>query len=71
MLYLTLGQTLPDGVAAAAPLWYGCHEVAKTHTEAVQRAADKKKFDEYMKSAKANKPATQTPALQAPSPPAP
>lgn len=38
VLYLTLGQTLPDGVAAAAPLWYGCHEVAKTHTEAVQRA---------------------------------
>ncbi|MEO6026243.1 MAG: molybdopterin-dependent oxidoreductase [Candidatus Binatia bacterium] len=38
LLYLTLGQTLPDGAAAAAPLYAGCHQTAMEHTVAVQRA---------------------------------
>jgi anaerobic selenocysteine-containing dehydrogenase len=40
LLYLTLGPTLPDGAAAAAPLYGGCHETAMKHTVAVQRALE-------------------------------
>ena len=40
LLYLTLGPTLPDGAAAAAPLYAGCHETAMKHTAAVQRALE-------------------------------
>jgi len=38
LLYRTLGPTLPDGAAAAAPLWAACHRAAGDHTVAVQRA---------------------------------
>jgi anaerobic selenocysteine-containing dehydrogenase len=38
LLYRTLGPTLPDGAAAAAPLWAACHRTAGDHTVAVQRA---------------------------------
>jgi anaerobic selenocysteine-containing dehydrogenase len=38
LLYATLGPTLPDGAAAAAPLWAACHRTAMEHTVAVQRA---------------------------------
>jgi anaerobic selenocysteine-containing dehydrogenase len=38
LLYLTLGQTLPDGAAAAAPLWAASHRTAAEHPLAVQRA---------------------------------
>jgi len=38
VLYLTLGRTLPDGTAAAAPLWHYCHIAAKKRREAVARA---------------------------------
>lgn len=38
LLYLTLGPTLPDGAAAAAPLYAGCHQTAMKNTAAVQRA---------------------------------
>ena len=38
LLYRTLGPTLPDGAAAAAPLWGACHRKAAEHTRAVQRA---------------------------------
>jgi anaerobic selenocysteine-containing dehydrogenase len=38
LLYLTLGPTLPDGAAAAAPLYAACHRTATEHTVAVQRA---------------------------------
>ena len=40
LLYLTLGPTLPDGAAAAAPLYAACHQTAMEHTVAVQRALD-------------------------------
>jgi anaerobic selenocysteine-containing dehydrogenase len=42
LLYRTLGPTLPDGAAAAAPLWAACHRTAGDHTRAVQRALDTK-----------------------------
>jgi len=38
LLYRTLGPTLADGAAAAAPLWAGCHRTAGDYTAAVQRA---------------------------------
>ena len=38
VLYETLGRTLPGGAAGAAPLWLGCHHVAKEHADAVRRA---------------------------------
>jgi anaerobic selenocysteine-containing dehydrogenase len=38
LLYATLGPTLPDGAAAAAPLWAACHRTAMEHGVAVQRA---------------------------------
>src|SRR5262249_15654864 len=38
LLYATLGPTLPDGAAAAAPLYAACHKTAMEHTVAVQRA---------------------------------
>src|SRR5262249_5189271 len=38
LLYRTLGPTLPDGAAAAAPLWAACHRTAGDHTAAVQGA---------------------------------
>lgn len=40
LLYRTLGPTLPDGAAAAAPLWAACHRTAADHPRAVQRALD-------------------------------
>jgi anaerobic selenocysteine-containing dehydrogenase len=38
VLYHTLGQTLPDGVAAAAPLWMAALACAKRSPQAVRRA---------------------------------
>jgi anaerobic selenocysteine-containing dehydrogenase len=38
LLYATLGPTLPNGAAAAAPLYAACHRTAMEHTIAVQRA---------------------------------
>ena len=38
VLYHTLGQTLPDGTAAAAPLWQAAQSCAKRSPEAVRRA---------------------------------
>ncbi len=38
LLYATLGPTLPDGAAAAAPLYAACHRTAMEYTIAVQRA---------------------------------
>ena len=38
VLYATLGSSLPDGTAAAAPLWGAAQRVAKTQSEAVRRA---------------------------------
>ncbi len=38
VLYETLGSTLPDGTAAAAPLWQACHRLAKTQPHAVRLA---------------------------------
>jgi anaerobic selenocysteine-containing dehydrogenase len=40
VLYETLGRSLPDGTAAAAPLWMACHRLAKLQTQAVRRALD-------------------------------
>jgi anaerobic selenocysteine-containing dehydrogenase len=40
LLYRTLGPTLPDGAAAAAPLYAACHRTAADHTRAVQRALE-------------------------------
>jgi anaerobic selenocysteine-containing dehydrogenase len=38
LLYRTLGETLPNGAAAMAPLWAGCHRAAAAMTGPVQRA---------------------------------
>ncbi|MCP4615423.1 MAG: molybdopterin-dependent oxidoreductase [Bradyrhizobium sp.] len=38
VLYNTLGATLPDGTAAAAPLWQAAHLCAKRSPQAVRRA---------------------------------
>lgn len=38
VLYETLGRTLPDGTAAAAPLWQACHRLARMRPQAVQQA---------------------------------
>jgi anaerobic selenocysteine-containing dehydrogenase len=38
ILYHTLGATLPDGTAAAAPLWHAAQLCAKRDPEAVRRA---------------------------------
>ncbi len=38
VLYDTLGRTLPEGLAAAAPLWAAAHEYARRHPDAVRRA---------------------------------
>ena len=38
VLYNTLGATLPDGTAAAAPLWQAAHLCAKRSSQAVRRA---------------------------------
>jgi anaerobic selenocysteine-containing dehydrogenase len=38
VLYNTLGATLPDGTAAAAPLWQAAHLCAKRSPHAVRRA---------------------------------
>lgn len=38
LLYATLGPTLPDGAAAAAPLYAACHRTAMEYARAVQRA---------------------------------
>ncbi len=38
VLYETLGRTLSDGTAAAAPLWQACLRLAKVQTQAVRQA---------------------------------
>jgi len=38
VLYETLGPSLPDGTAAAAPLWPACHRLARMQPGAVLRA---------------------------------
>ena len=38
LLYATLGPTLPDGAAAAAPLYAACHRTAMEYPVQVQRA---------------------------------
>ena len=38
VLYETLGRTLPDGTAAAAPLWQACQRLARSRPEAVRQA---------------------------------
>lgn len=38
VLYETLGQTLPPGTAAAAPIWPATQRVGRTQAEAVRRA---------------------------------
>jgi anaerobic selenocysteine-containing dehydrogenase len=38
LLYQTLGATLPDGAAAAAPLWMACQRFVRECTAQVQRA---------------------------------
>ena len=38
VLYETLGRTLPDGTAAAAPLWQACHRLARMRPLAVRQA---------------------------------
>ena len=38
VLYATLGPSLPDGTAAAAPLWGAAQRIAKTQSDAVRRA---------------------------------
>ena len=43
VLYNTLGATLPDGTAAAAPLWQAAHLCAKRSPQAVRRALNAEK----------------------------
>jgi anaerobic selenocysteine-containing dehydrogenase len=38
LLYLTLGQTLPEGLAGAAPLWVSCQRLVGSYSLQVQRA---------------------------------
>jgi anaerobic selenocysteine-containing dehydrogenase len=38
VLYETLGRSLPDGTAAAAPLWQACHRLARMRPQAVRQA---------------------------------
>lgn len=38
VLYETLGPTLPDGTAAAAPLWQACHRLARMQPQPVRLA---------------------------------
>ena len=38
VLYETLGPTLPDDTAAAAPLWQACHRLARLRPHAVRQA---------------------------------
>ena len=38
VLYRTLGPTLPDGAAAAAPLWAAAHKCAQANPDGVRRA---------------------------------
>lgn len=38
LLYRTFGKTLPEGAAAAAPLWIACRQVAARSPRQVQRA---------------------------------
>jgi anaerobic selenocysteine-containing dehydrogenase len=40
LLYATLGPALPNGAAAAAPLYAACHRTAMEYTVAVQRALE-------------------------------
>jgi anaerobic selenocysteine-containing dehydrogenase len=40
LLYRTLGPTLADGAAAAAPLYAACHQTAREQTVPVQRALE-------------------------------
>jgi len=50
VLYTTLGATLPDGTAAAAPLWQAAQLCAKRAPEAVRRAlgADRPILDDEL-----------------------
>ncbi|GAA4753162.1 molybdopterin-dependent oxidoreductase [Nocardioides endophyticus] len=38
LLYRTVGKVLPDGSAAVAPVWAGCHRAAMTMPRPIQRA---------------------------------
>jgi formate dehydrogenase len=38
VLYETLGPTLPEGMAGAAPLWFSAHQCAQRHPDAVRAA---------------------------------
>lgn len=38
VLYETLGPTLPDGTASAAPLWLACHRLARMRPQDVRQA---------------------------------
>jgi anaerobic selenocysteine-containing dehydrogenase len=38
LLYRTFGQTLPEGAAAAAPMWIACRQIAARSPKQVQRA---------------------------------
>ncbi len=44
VLYRTLGRTLPDHAAAAAPIWFLAHGYARKHREAVTRAGHRAGF---------------------------
>ena len=38
VMYLTLGDTLPEGMADAAPTWFSAHQCAMRYTDAVKAA---------------------------------
>ena len=46
VLYETLGKTLPDGLADAAPLWFSCQQLALRYTGAVKAAGFEEVADE-------------------------
>jgi len=46
VMYLTLGDTLPDGMASAAPVWFSAHQCALRYTEAVRAAGFEDVADE-------------------------
>ena len=46
VMYLTLGDTLPDGMADAAPVWFSAHQCAMRFTDAVKAAGFEDVADE-------------------------
>jgi len=46
VLYQTLGETLPEGMAAAAPLWFSAHQTAMRYPKAVRAAGFQDVTDE-------------------------